>query len=58
MDTPSKGSRSPAFQEALQEWKDNKNYAPLMDIHMAMWPEAVSFANDISDREQFNERFI
>lgn len=58
MDTQANGTGSAAFQEVLQEWKDSKNYAPLMDIDIAMWPEAVAFANDISDREQFNERFI
>ncbi len=47
-----------AFSEALQEWRDNKNCAPLIDIDVAMWPDDLSFAHDISDRERFNERFI
>jgi hypothetical protein len=53
MDTQANGAGSAVFQEALQAWTDNKNYSPLMDIDIAMWPEAVAFANDVSDREQW-----
>ena len=46
------------FKATLEDYKTKKSHIQLPDLNMAMHPSKVYFADDISDKEHFNERYI
>ncbi|WP_322085454.1 hypothetical protein [Burkholderia sp. BCC1999] len=46
------------FEQMMANLKRHPKWQQLPDIRVAMWPNQVSFADDLSDRDQFNERYI
>ena len=46
------------FEEMLAGLKRSPKWQQLPDISVAMWPDHASFADDLSDTNHFNERYI
>ena len=46
------------FDQKISAMTQTFDYARLPDVDTAMWPKDVHFFDDISNKEQFNERFI
>lgn len=44
--------------ETLQDYSNDNTTIPLPEINLAMHPGQVCFGDDVSDKSQFNERFI
>ena len=46
------------FEEVLARLRRLPKWQQLPDIRVAMWPDHVSFVDDLSDTDQFNDRFL
>ncbi len=44
------------FQQMLANLKARPDWLALPDIRIAMWPQQISFCDDISDERLFNGR--
>jgi len=57
--TGQEGTSEPEIlQDTLQDYKNKKTTIPLPEITLAMHPDAVCFGDDVSDKKQFNERYM
>ncbi|QEM82718.1 hypothetical protein [Halomonas binhaiensis] len=48
----------PTYEELLENVRRNSEYSELPGVEISMWPEDVSFYDDLSNQERFNEQFL
>ncbi|MFD4841068.1 hypothetical protein ACFWP0_26440, partial [Achromobacter sp. NPDC058515] len=46
------------FEQLLANARKRPDWQQLPDIRIAMWPGQVSFSDDLSDENLFNERYL